>query len=530
MKRFQYFSLLNISRLNLLNNFIYIFLICSPLLFYFGEKSFIAFDEGYYALQGKWVLEYNNWLTPQWFEQIQFDRPPFLPVLVAVFYKLFGISYFSAHLPILISSIIVLYFTFKIHGLLIGENFKWLSPLILMTSLLWINFTHLVTQDILLVAFEIIGIYFLIKSSENSKEYELILCSFWVGLCFFIKTYMVIIPIIAITPYVFIYKRNLLTKTSFYIGFLLGFTPFIVWSILCFNLYGLDFLNGINNKLLSLSKSNTFSQPFYYYLWNLPISFLPWTPFSIYGLKIINKNLSGQIRYLIFIYPLFLVFLLSLFSTKVPYYALQSFPFLSISASYGLLDFSANLSPRKKRLINKIIISLIFICTSSFTYLLIKKVNFNGEINSNLFIFFVAIILLISPSLLINVLSDKKFNILTFLLGPYLCTSLLVQTGQLNNRSPNIKIAINNLDQSKLIHNSQIFVLSPNELDSEELSEIIKISLYSKNIIKKVNDINEINLNQYVWIPSKNIQKYQFLKTIYREKEISEWVLAKKVI
>ena len=111
-----------------------------------------------------------------------------------------------------------------------------------------------------------------------------------------------------------------------------------------------------------------------------------------------------------------------------------------------------------------------------------------------------------------------------------MCTSLLVQTGQLNNRSPNIKIAINNLDQSKLIHNSQIFVLSPNELDSEELSEIIKISLYSKNIIKKVNDINEINLNQYVWIPSKNIQKYHFLKTIYREKEISEWVLAKKVI
>ena len=135
---------------------------------------------------------------------------------------------------------------------------------------------------------------------------------------------MVIIPIVAITPYVLIYKRNLLTKTSFYIGFLLGFLPFIVWSILCFNLYGLDFLNGINNKLLSLSKSNTFSQPFYYYLWNLPISLLPWTPFSIYGLKIINKNLMAKYDILIFIYPLFLVFLLSIFSTKVPYYALQS--------------------------------------------------------------------------------------------------------------------------------------------------------------------------------------------------------------
>ena len=59
---------------------------------------------------------------------------------------------------------------------------------------------------------------------------------------------MVIIPIIAISPYVLIYKKNLLTKKYFYVGFLLGFLPFIFWSILCFNLYGLDFINGINNK------------------------------------------------------------------------------------------------------------------------------------------------------------------------------------------------------------------------------------------------------------------------------------------
>ena len=76
MNKIQNSSLLNFSRLNSLNNFSYILFICSPLIFYFGEKSFIAFDEGYYALQGKWVLEYNNWLNPQWFEQIQFDRPP----------------------------------------------------------------------------------------------------------------------------------------------------------------------------------------------------------------------------------------------------------------------------------------------------------------------------------------------------------------------------------------------------------------------------------------------------------------------
>ena len=46
--------------------------------------------------------------------KIQFDRPPLLPVLIAISYKIFGVGHFSAHLPNLISSIFVLYFTYKI--------------------------------------------------------------------------------------------------------------------------------------------------------------------------------------------------------------------------------------------------------------------------------------------------------------------------------------------------------------------------------------------------------------------------------
>ena len=76
MKKFKENFLITIKRFIFLNHFFYIVLICFPLLIYFGEKSFIAFDEGYYALQGKWVLDYNNLITPQWFEHVQYDRTP----------------------------------------------------------------------------------------------------------------------------------------------------------------------------------------------------------------------------------------------------------------------------------------------------------------------------------------------------------------------------------------------------------------------------------------------------------------------
>ncbi len=518
-----------IQRLNFLNNFLCILLICLPLLIYFGEKSFIAFDEGYYALQGKWVLEYNNWITPQWFDNVQFDRPPFLPVLLAVSYKLFGISYFSAHLPVFISSLVVLYFTYKIHEFLIGDNFQWLSPLILITTSLWINYTHLATQDILLVALETFGIYFLIKSSRNSKRYTFTLSSIWIGLCFFLKTYMVVIPLIAIFPYILIEKRNLLTKNYFYFGIIIGFIPLIIWGILSFKIYGLDFFYGINNKVFSLSINNTFSQPFYYYLWNLPVSFLPWTPFCLYGLRLISQSYISKKHYLIFTYPLLLVFLLSLFSTKIPYYSLQAFPFLSIATSYGLLRFSSNFNFKKKRILNKLILPILFTILGCFIYFLIKKNNLQTEINFYIFIGFLSIIFLISPPLIINIFSRGKLNIFAFLIGPYLTTTLIVQTGLLSNRSPEIKVAINNLFDSELISDKEMYVITPRDISGEELSEIIKINLYSKSKIKRIDDLSEIQLNQYIWISNRDVKKFEDLKITYRSKQIDKWVLKEKI-
>ena len=87
MKKLLNKLILTLESNNLFKSFAYILFICLPVLIYFGERSYIAYDEGYYALQGKWVLQYNNWLTPQWFDQIQFDRPPLLPVLIAITYN-----------------------------------------------------------------------------------------------------------------------------------------------------------------------------------------------------------------------------------------------------------------------------------------------------------------------------------------------------------------------------------------------------------------------------------------------------------
>ena len=519
--------ILTLELKNLFNSFAYILFICLPLLIYFGERSYITYDEGYYALQGKWVLQYNNWLTPQWFDQIQFDRPPLLPVLIAIAYKLFGVGHFSAHLPTLISSIIVLFFTYKLHKLILEEKFHWLSPLILITTYLWINYTHQATQDIILVSIEIFGIYFLIKSSKDSKNYVYIFSSIWVGICFFLKTYMALIPMIAISPYLLIYKRFLLKKNYFYIGILIGFIPFIIWSILCFNEYGFTFIEGINNKLISLSKTNTFSQPFYYYLWNFPISFLPWTPFCLYGIYAAAKKLSLKQNFIIIFYPLIIIFLLSLFETKIPYYSLQAFPLLSIATSYGLIQFCTNLKYKHIKTIRNISLIILSFLIINLIYILNNKIIFIFD-NLKLLILLIGLSFFILPLFFLNLFSKRSFYIFTFLIGPYLATSLFVQSGLLSDRSPDIKLAINNINNSALYNKFQTVVFTPSLMNGNEISELIKITLYTTEKINRIVDINKLQSDQNIWMKINDFNELKDFKVTYQENRISNWVLVKK--
>ena len=45
-----------------------------PLIFSFGKRSYIAFDEGFYALQARWILEKGNWTIPLWWDEYVLDR------------------------------------------------------------------------------------------------------------------------------------------------------------------------------------------------------------------------------------------------------------------------------------------------------------------------------------------------------------------------------------------------------------------------------------------------------------------------
>ena len=49
-------------------------LIFFPLIFYFDKRSYLAYDEGLYALQARWILGKGNWTIPLWWGDFNLDR------------------------------------------------------------------------------------------------------------------------------------------------------------------------------------------------------------------------------------------------------------------------------------------------------------------------------------------------------------------------------------------------------------------------------------------------------------------------
>ena len=228
----------------------------------------------------------------------------------------------------------MLLLTYKLHKELLNNKFQIISPIILSTTFLWINYVHLATQDIIFATIITFGILFTIYAKKFKKNIFFFFSGLWIGLAFMMKTFLVFVLLLAIFP--FLYKYKIFRNNNFWLGLLIGFLPFIYWSLNIIFIYGQDVYLGLFRKLLFLTKNNNFTNPFYYYLWNLPLNLFPWSIFAIIGFFNARK-INNEISRYFFIYISFnnINNYKHIFH-KDSYYPLQTLSLLSINSFLGM--------------------------------------------------------------------------------------------------------------------------------------------------------------------------------------------------
>ncbi len=499
-----------------------------PLIFYFGKRSYLAYDEGFYALQARWILEKGNWTIPLWWGDFNLDRTIGIQFLIAKSQEIFGKNLFAAYLPTTIASIVMLIITYKLHEELIGKKFAIASPLILATTFLWFDYSHLATQDLIYSCLVTIGIYSIVKTNSKKELVYISLFGFWIGLAFMMKTFLVAIPISSLIPYL-IKKKYIFTSKYFWIGLIIGFTPFILWTTSINTFLDKNIVFYLFDKFNTLSKENTFTNPFYYYFWNIPVTFLPWSIFSIIGLVhgLKSKNSQG---FILFYFPLILIILISSFSTKTPYYPLQISSIISLNAFIGI-----------KYLIEEKRFKFIFIFISSriiplflfsviLIYLFIFKTYINFNTKENTFLIGGLVLFALAWTFIKNTQSSATL-ISILIIGPYLMTSCFLQSGLFTDRSRELRETLENISSVKTINSEIIKVDKSSIINNVTESKIIRIALFTPNLGEGIENIKSLKKSELAWsiFPKEDQKKDDSFKIIYENEVIFPWKLIKKV-
>ena len=515
-----------IERNKNLKKFLKIF-IFFPLVFYYGKRSYIAFDEGFYALQARWILEKGNWIIPLWWDEYVLDRTNGLQILIAKSQEIFGKNMFAAYLPTTIAAILMLLVTYKLHEEFFGKNHAIISPLILSTTYLWFDYSHLATQDLIYSCLVTIGLFSIVKIKKNKSKFYILLFGIWIGLAFMMKTFLVAVPLAALSPYLFT-KRNLFFSKFFWLGLIIGFIPFLLWAYYINFYLDQNIIFYLIGKFTTLSKENNFTNPFYYYFWNIPITFLPWSIFTIIGL-ISNTLENKNNKFVLTFFPLIVIFIISIFSTKTPYYPLQISSILSLNSYIGITYLFSSKKYKSifvfitSKLIPLLIISLVFI------YFILFKSAFNFTNKENIFMILGFISFAISWSL-IKGKSKLKEVFITLIIGPYLLTSLLLQSGLFTDRSRELRETMDYLSSLDILKNQIINVDKSNFGNERAQSKIIRISLLTPNLGDGISNIKMLKSSELAWstLSSNEIYENGSYEIIYDHKILSPWKLIRK--
>lgn len=127
----------------------------------------MAYDEGYYAQQARWILDNRDWVTVGWWGQPVFDRTIGAQWLIALSFQWFGRIEWAARLPSMAASLGAILLTWRIGLRLLPPTTGLWGAAILAVMPLWMQSSKLATQDIVLVFLELLAIWGLLKSEEH---------------------------------------------------------------------------------------------------------------------------------------------------------------------------------------------------------------------------------------------------------------------------------------------------------------------------------------------------------------------------
>ena len=316
-----------------------LFFFCLFILFYgLGGVALFEPTEGRNAEIAREILLTHDWVTPHDNFIPVLDKPIFFHWLIAIGYKLFGLSEWSARLPSALAGLGSVALIFLLARKFLGLWEALWSGLILITSLQFFALSRIVIFDMPLTFFITLSLccfYWGANSDSGLKKRVFYLVMYAaMGIAALIKGPIgVILPAMVILPYMVILRKWFLLRELDLIPglilFLIIVAPWYVWAEIKNPGY-LRYFLWEENFIRFLTPHFGRTERSYYFLEVLAVGFLPWTFLLPYLIKAQWKRPINEPVLFLFLWTALPFLFFSFSYTKLSHYILPIYPPLAI--------------------------------------------------------------------------------------------------------------------------------------------------------------------------------------------------------
>lgn len=313
-------------------------------------------DEPRVAEIGREMVMSGNYAIPTLNKKVFLEKPPLYFASVALVYKLIGgAKAYEVRIPNAIfgflTALLVLYWATKLFSPLSG----FFASLVLSTTVLFYQMSHWGIADVALTFFITVSLFGFWEGITKDQKYFYL---FYVGiiLAFYTKGLIgMIIPGITVLTFLGITKNlKTLLKMKLIQGTILFSLSTLPWIIALYHYGGTEYLkvffivNHFNRFFAH--KGIGHIRPFYYYFYNLPFLFIPWSFFApIVAITMYKRRewMKNKAFLLFLCWAGFNLVLLTLSSTKRNIYVLPLFPPLAILFAHSFTQWNQSLFSKK---------------------------------------------------------------------------------------------------------------------------------------------------------------------------------------
>jgi 4-amino-4-deoxy-L-arabinose transferase-like glycosyltransferase len=315
------------------------------LLYQLGEVGLFDPDEGRNSEKAREILVLNDWVTPHENFYPVLDKPMFFYWLVALAYKLFGVSEWSARLPSALAALGCLVIVYRFAARRWGRWEALWSALFLLSCAEFFVLARIVILDMPLTFFLTLALcsFYEAVHADEAKRRRLWCSAMYVslGAATLIKGLIgVVLPGIVFFFYLLLTHRwSILRRIYLIPGALIFLAIVLPWYLQADARHAGYLRYFIWDEHFGRFTSENFdrAEPWHYFIWVGLIGFFPWTlllPFVVRGYW--KKSLDDKTLFLTLWVGL-PFFFFSASESKLPHYLLPIFPALSILTAAGLM-------------------------------------------------------------------------------------------------------------------------------------------------------------------------------------------------